>query len=102
MATIEDTPQTNISSEAYDLLDCFVGGLDKLVYGIAADIARQRSSEPGGAAPVQIEEQDVVQAGKRVIDVFKELIQKGKLRGDLADIVSDAEKCFTWRQQKTR
>ena len=102
MATIEHNPQTIISSEAYDLLNCFVGGLDKLVYGIAADVARKRTSEPGGAAPVQIEEQDVVQAGKLVIDVVKELIQKGELRGDLADIVNDAEKCFTWHQQKTR
>ena len=102
MATTEQEPLVNISSEAYDLLDCFVGGLDKLAYGIAAGIARRRGSQVGGDAPVQIEEQDVVEAGKLVIDFFKELIKKREVAPDLAGIVSDAEKCFTWRQQKTR
>ena len=102
MATVRDKPETNISSDAYDLLDCFVCGLDKVVYEMAAEIARARASKGDDPGPVEIEAGDVVQAGHRLIDAVKELIAKGKTQPELAAVISDVEKCFTWRQQKAR
>jgi hypothetical protein len=100
MATIEDKPETNISSEAYDLLDCFVGGLDKVVYEMAAEIARARSPKGTVAGPVQIEEEDVHQAGEHLLNALRELVTKGAVQPELAAIISNVEQCFTWRRQK--
>jgi hypothetical protein len=102
MSTIQDKPETNISSEAYDLLDCFVNGLDKLVYEIAAEIARARITGGSNAGPVKIAAEDVVEAGKRVIDAVKEQIKRAGGPSDLAAAISDAERCFAWRQQKAQ
>ncbi len=61
---------STLSSEAYDLIQCFYDGVDRMVYSVAESIARKRS---GVAAPhvVQIEEEDVRQAGEQVLAALR-------------------------------
>lgn len=40
MSTVDRTTASEMSGKAYDLLDCFVSGLDKVVYEIAESLAR--------------------------------------------------------------
>ena len=99
MATADTQSNATLSSEAYDLLDCFVMGLDSVVYEIAEDLAKhRRQDEKGGLAdsslPIQIEAQDVRKAADFVVEQLKQLIKDNKLPRHVADAVADMENCF--------
>lgn len=71
MATANEKIETrsSISGDAFELLDCFVSGLDDIVYEFAEEIARRRSECPTGA--VEIEAADVREAAHLVFDSIK-------------------------------
>jgi hypothetical protein len=97
MATVDDVEnksETNISSEALDLLGCFVGGLDEIVFAIAAARARERHGNKGDS-PVQVEVEDIAKAGEEVIQVIRGAIRDKALPATLASAIEQAERCFT-------
>ena len=76
MATANDTKTTSeMTSEAYDLLDCFVSGLDDVIYEIAEAIASNKGqvTEDG---TVEICQDDVKEAAQSVFMAIRE--QAGK------------------------
>lgn len=73
-----------MTSEAYDLLDGFVSGLDELIYGFAEREARTRQKEAGKESePVQIEPRDIRAAAHRLIGPLKVLIEAQQTPDDL-------------------
>lgn len=75
MATANLPTDSEMTSEAYDLLDCFVSGLDAVVYEIAEAIAKA-NGQVTDAGTVEINQDDVKQAAKSVFEAIQE--QAGK------------------------
>lgn len=64
-----------MSSEAYDLLNCFVSGLDDIIYEIAEGIASAKNKRTS-AGTVQIDKDDVRAAAQIVFEAIRD--QAGK------------------------
>ena len=96
MSTTSEKPQISISCEAYDLLDCFVAGLDKLVYQIAAKMARRRQSETRDASEAtEICVDDVRAAGDFALEQLRQLTASSPPNDPLARSIEQAERCFS-------
>jgi hypothetical protein len=80
MATLDENSSL-LSSEAFDVLDCFVAGLDDVVYKIAERVARKRSGA-GDDEPVTIVVDDIREAAKRL---FVALRSQPDFPNDLVD-----------------
>lgn len=72
MATTSQTSCSSLSGEAYDLIDCFYNGVDRIVYEVAESFARKRTGI-GSRDPVVIEAEDVRAAGAQVIEALSSL-----------------------------
>lgn len=90
MATVEQGDKSVISSEAFDVLDCFASGLDDVVYHVAEQIARQHSAcQQGGT--VVIEKSHVREAVTLIFDLLKQSnIVPPEAKHDLQEM----ETCF--------
>ncbi len=87
---------SSISSDGVRLLDCFVDGLDDVVYEMAEELAKKRAA--GQTAPgevARIEAEDIRSAGRIVLDHLRQLVREGKLPADLERALDDAERCFS-------
>ena len=98
MSVVDEKSASRISSEAFDLLDCFVAGFDTLVYQVAERIARHRVGKMNPAESVDVDTEDVVEAGRTVIHLLREQIGRGELSADLSAAVDQMEQCFQSRQ----
>lgn len=78
MATI-DRDDSVISSEAMSLLDCFVSGLDEVVYEIAEELAKERMGNAAEDAVIQIEPEDVKKAAHVVMEAIREQLNREDL-----------------------
>ena len=82
--TVEHDLDYSLSSEAYDSLQCYRSGLDDLVCDLAIQIARRRAPE---TAPVMVEIEDVREAGGRILQAIRGVIEVGqppdKIKPDL-------------------
>ena len=95
MDTIDkNANESVISSEAYSLLDCFVEGLDDVVYEIAEEIARERTGIQAPRRPVRIEAEDVKQAAARVVSFLQELVKSGRAPAGLGDVLERLTLCL--------
>lgn len=96
MATVDDrTSESAISSKAYSLLDCFVDGLDEVVYEMAEEIAKNRVGRTGElTVPVRIEADDVKQAGGQIIEYLRQLVATGKAPRELATVLDGMAECL--------
>lgn len=83
---------SSASDSAVELLGCFDEGLDRVVYQIAEEKARERGAVVAGV--VQVETQDVKNAGDLFFQGIVELISSGKLPQQLASAVQSMKKCF--------
>ena len=79
---------TVVSNDAVELLTCFYDGLDKVVYSLAEKISKSRAPVDGRFV---IEFDDVKEAGERVMDAVKALVDDGKLQKIIADSI---QTCF--------
>ena len=66
---MSSTPQSSMSGEAMDVMDCFVAGLDDVVYELAEQIARKRAPS---AESVLIEVDDVQEAARLVLQGLRD------------------------------
>lgn len=91
MATVNQTnTETRISQEAASLLDCLASGLDKIVYEVAEQIARSRSS----AVPLRIEAIDVQQAADKVLAAFRAQILSKELPQEAGEAIEGMDSCL--------
>lgn len=69
MSTANESRNSSMTSEAYDLLDCFVAGLDEVIYEIAESRAMAKGQEKDGV--VEITKDDVREAAEIVFDAIQ-------------------------------
>ncbi len=74
MPTTHESKNSSMTSRAYDLLDCFVAGLDDVIYEIAEAIAKSKGHVIEGV--VEINDEDVKEAAESVFKAIRE--QAGK------------------------
>jgi hypothetical protein len=87
--------QTSMSSEAYDLLDCFVDEFNDVIWEIAEKIAREKSNGGDTGSPVAIEESHVRDAASLVSKAIE------NSRPDLHDVVRDMVACMKSKLPRT-
>jgi hypothetical protein len=100
MSVAEKKSSNKISDEAFDLLSCFVAGLDDVVCQAAEQIARRRLGKSDPAEPIEIGAEDIVSAGEAVIQLLRGLITQGGVSPELGPILDRVEQCFSTRRVK--
>lgn len=75
---------STLSSEAYNLIQCFYDGMDRVVYRVAESIARERTHIHAPAV-VRIEEQDVRQAWNCILSALRDATSP-ELKNALAEM----------------
>jgi hypothetical protein len=91
---------SSMTGEAYDLLDCFVSGIDDLVYEIAESMAAERGSVTGDGV-IEIDQNDVKRAADAVFQAIRE--QAGKsIPKAVAEQVETMHKCVLSKCQMTK
>lgn len=77
---LETTSTSSLSNEAYDLITSFYDGVDEIVYEIAESLAKRRNdSSDAGESAVQIEVEDVREAGRLVAEALRTAIHSKDL-----------------------
>lgn len=97
MATADkqDT-KSQITGEAYELINCFYEGIDEVVYKIAKELARERcSAEVSADELIQIDIEDVRSAGQKVINMLRKAIAEGDLPQGMEAEVNAMDSCFS-------
>lgn len=91
MSTANNSKNSEMTTDAYDLLECFVSGLDKIIYEIAEDIAERKGQVlPEGA--IEIRADDIRMAADVVFKAIRE--QTGKsIPKDLAVQIEEMHEC---------
>ena len=89
MATANDSKNSEMTGDAYDLLDCFVSGLDQVVYEIAEALAKQ-SGQVDASGTIEIRHKDVEQAASLV---FKAIRENPSIPQDALDDISEMHQC---------
>jgi len=85
--------ETSMSSEAYELINCFYDGIDDAVRTLAERYAlEERSIDSTGV--ILIEKQHVKKAGCAIVDALKNLIDSDKLPAELATKFGCMTSCF--------
>lgn len=93
-SSANDTQDKSImSSEAFGLLDCFVSGLDDLIYEIAEEFARQQGklNEDG---LVVIETDDIQRAAEAVFQAVKRQIAESTIPAEVGPAVDKMYSCL--------
>lgn len=98
MSVVEERSASKISAEAFDLLDCFVAGLDDVVYQMAEHIARHRLGKMNPAEAVEINADDVTAAGEQLIQLLREQLKQNMASSEWAPILDQVENCFRSRR----
>lgn len=94
MTTVQEQQplRGSLSNDAYELIQRYYDGVDVVVRTLAEEIAEARGSfledEPGVVA---IEVEDVQEAGRRVIESLKELLEKKQLPAELENALADMQ-----------
>ena len=91
-AAPNDSGTSVISSEAYDLLDCFVFGIDDLVYEIAAMIAARKNQKTQDGT-IEIELNDVKEAAELVFESIRSHVAD-KISLEAADRIEEMHSCI--------
>ncbi len=93
MVVIDDDKNatSTISNEAYEILGCFAGGIDNLVYDLAEKIARERNPN---LKLVPIETEDIKTAAGKVIRSLKQLAASGGLPAGMEQEIDDMNRCL--------
>lgn len=96
MAAVDESKATSsISDEAYNLLGCFMDGVDNLVYEMAERLARERNPEiVASGQPIPIEVEDVREAGKLVLSALRGLVKASHLPHAMSADIDQMESCF--------
>jgi len=97
MSIVEDKSASKISAEAFDLLGCFVAGLDDVVYQMAECLARTRQGKTNPNDLVEIAREDVVSAGEHVLTLLREQLKSAPCSPnakELEAILNQIEHCF--------
>jgi len=93
--------ESEISSDALGVLDCFVSNLDEIVYEMAEKIAKNRAISAGPPPHVvRIEIGDVEEAAKNFFGALRDGLDRGDIPSDLKPIVDSMQKCFETRCMK--
>ncbi len=74
MSTVNKSRKSSMTSKAYDLLDCFVSGLDDVIYEVAEQLAVEKGRVEKGV--VEITHEEVQEAADIVFRAIRE--QAGK------------------------
>lgn len=77
-----------MTSDAYDLLDCFVSGIDEIVYEIAGSLAKSEGRVENGV--VQISQVDVRKAANLV---FEAIQANTAIPRDVAENIRTTHQC---------
>lgn len=106
MATIDRATDSTISSDALRMLDCFVSGLDSVVYEIAEEIARLRleACVPAGgkgSRPTEIESEDVKKAVEFFAQCIKKLASENRIPADAVAHVEQMVECCRRQASET-
>jgi len=91
--------ESRISSKAFDLLDCFVSGLDEVIYKSAENLARLRSPNDNF---VQIEAEDIATAAEQVIAAIRERVRTGEIPKELGTEIDGMERCLNQKFRDAR
>lgn len=95
MATANEHIPSSLSEEAFELINSLYNGVDVVVRELAQEIAAERGSflesDPGVIA---IEEEDVQEAGVRVMNALRVLLRNGELPSEVQHILDGMEKGF--------
>ena len=89
-ATMPET-QSSMSGDALDVMECFVAGLDDVVYEIAERMSRKRNPT---ANAVQIEVEDITQAARLMFQGVHDAITRGQLPSDFEPVLQEMQECF--------
>ena len=87
MASVEH--EVLISEDALDLLSCFYNGVDKIVYKLALVAARKRLDASEGEF-IEIEKQDVEEAGEAILSHLRDLDTKN----EFGTLLRGSKSCF--------
>jgi hypothetical protein len=95
MATADRGTESRISSEALDLLNCYVSGLDKIVYEIAEEFAKQRMGDAVAAGkPIRIDASDVKQAADLLISSIRKMAEGGNVPQEIVPAIEGMHQCL--------
>lgn len=89
-----------VSSEAVELLSCFVAELDSVILNLAKECARERLPAQHDDAPLEVEADDVKTAADAVLLFFKQRIAEGKLPNHMKEAIDGFERCFSEKCEK--
>ncbi len=91
----EKNAASSISNNAYELLDCFAGGVDNLVYDISEKLARERNpAVVASGKPVPIEVEDIQTAGRMVVRALKNLVASGDIPAEVESEIDEMKNCL--------
>jgi len=84
-----------VSADGFKLLSCFYDGLDEAVYTLAEEVARKRQPERiASQDPIEIEEQDVREAGCKIVKLLRELLREEQISLGMREAVEGMANCF--------
>lgn len=86
-----------MSSEAFDLINCFYDGIDLVVRELAEQIAAKDSRNKDGV--VLIEKKHVELAGCKIINNLRNLFDNQSLPTDLEEKFQGMAKCFSTKSE---
>ncbi len=96
-ALMPSSSQSSISGEAMDVMDCFVAGLDDVVYELAEQIARKRDP---AVESILIEVPDVQEAARLVFQGLREASERGQLARSFEPVLNEMQESFQSRCEK--
>ena len=82
-----------MSSEAFELINCFYDGVDILVRELAEEIARKEGLTKDGV--LLIERRHVESAGCLVVETLQRLFEGKKIPQAVSDRLASMHACFT-------
>jgi histone H3/H4 len=95
MATADQGTQSRISSDALDLLNCYISGLDKVVYEMAEALAKQRMGETlATGKPIRIDANDVKQAADLLMNAIRHMAQSDGAHQELVPAIEGMHQCL--------
>ena len=85
----DNLANSEMTGKAYELLDCFVSGLDQVVYEIAESLAKD-AGQLNDAGVVEIQHKDVKAAAELV---FKAIKENADIPKDALDDINEMHQC---------
>ena len=86
-----------IEEDAFDLLQCFYGGVDVFVRQLAVECAQRHHSFSDDRQTILITKEHVEEAGKQAVEALKALLKDKQLPPDAKRSIEGMSNCFLFK-----